>query len=205
MIDDFLAWEFSKLESLHQRYDRLWEFVWFCRCEQELNMSWRFFENFEKCIECTSWEHMYLIDNVDFVFSNTWHELRMIDNRSYIINTIIGGSIELDRIYEWSFLMPNTMSTCKTWIATWWEIQALDRFCENTSDWGLASTAWTTKKVAWYKLIIQKCVGKCSFCELLSDDFREGSWAIFLIESHSRHCSQNFYVTNKFENSRRIL
>ena len=43
---------------------------------------------------------MYLIDNVDFVFSNTWHELRMIDNRSYIVNAIIGGSIELDRIYE---------------------------------------------------------------------------------------------------------
>ena len=33
MIDDFLAWEFSKFESLHSRYDRLWEFVWFCRCE----------------------------------------------------------------------------------------------------------------------------------------------------------------------------
>ena len=144
---------------------------------------------------------MHLIDNVDFVFPNTWHELRMIDNRSYVIDTIIGGSIELDRVYERSFLMSNTMSTGKTWIATWWEIQTLDRFCENTSDWGLTCTAWTTKKVAWYKLVVQKCIGKCSFCELLSDDFWEGSWAIFLIESHSRHCSQNFYVTNKFENS----
>lgn len=141
---------------------------------------------------------MYLIDNVDLVPTSTWHELRMIDNRSYIIDAIVRCSIELDRIDKWTFLMPNTVTTGETWISIFWEMQTLYCFCENTSGWCFSGTTWTTEKIAWDKLIIQKCVGKCSFCKLLSDDFWEGSWTIFLVEGHSRHCSQNFYVTNKF-------
>ncbi len=66
--------------------------------EDELDVGWRLFNNFQKRVEALSGDHVGFIKNEDLVAVSSWGEDRTLAKFASIINSVVRCSINLDNI-----------------------------------------------------------------------------------------------------------
>ena len=62
-------------------------------------MRRRFFEGFQQGVKRRRRKHVHFIDDVDFITALSGGVLAVLSQFSYLINAIIGGSIDLNNIH----------------------------------------------------------------------------------------------------------
>ena len=62
-------------------------FVDFCGSQDKNRMGGWLFESLEQCVKCSCGQHVYFVDDVDFVAPHGWTKLYAFDDFTGIINT----------------------------------------------------------------------------------------------------------------------
>ena len=71
----------------------------FGRCEEKFNVLRRFFECLKQRIKRSSREHVYFINDVDFVGALRWRVLTVVAQFTYLIDAVVRSTIDLDHIH----------------------------------------------------------------------------------------------------------
>ena len=65
------------------------------RGQDENSMTGRFFQRFQKRIECRSRKHVYLVDDINLILANLWRDTHLLHQLTNIVHRVVGGCIKL--------------------------------------------------------------------------------------------------------------
>lgn len=89
---------------------------------------------------------MHLIDDIDLVFSLIGFESSFFDQITYILDTVVRRSVDLDTIEHIPLIESDTMTADVTWISIL-QIFAIDSFCQYSSCRSLTSSTRTCQDI----------------------------------------------------------
>ena len=72
--------------------------VFLCRCQDEYDVCRRFLQRFQKSVESSRREHVYLVDDKHFVTADLWWDTRLVHQRLDVFNRVVGGSIQFENV-----------------------------------------------------------------------------------------------------------
>ena len=72
--------------------------------KNKYSMMRRFFQCLQKGIESCLRKHVYLVDDIYFIFSNLWRDAYLFDQRAYVFYRVIGCGIQLMNVIRTLFV-----------------------------------------------------------------------------------------------------
>jgi hypothetical protein len=145
-------------------------------------MCRRFLESFEECIKCPCREHMYLIDDIDFVFSLIGRKTGFFYEVADVLYTVVRCTIDLDRVEHRPIIKCLAILTCMTGIAIL-EVETIDSLREDTSTRRLASSARSCEYIRMSDSIMDEGGSEYPRDSILSDNRVPISGAIGGVEA----------------------
>ena len=142
----------------------------FGSCKDENYMCRRFFQCFEKSIESSLREHMYLVDDEDFVFSHLRRYSCLIHKTLDMLHSVDACSIKLENIKRPLLGKRFTTLTLATGIAVGLWICTINDLSKNTRTCGLTHTTRPTEEISVCKLSACHSILQRSSERLLSHD-----------------------------------
>ena len=109
-------------------------------------MGRRFFQRFQKSVKCTGGEHVYLVDDVHFIFRFGRHEHDFVTDPADIIYAVITGGIHFNDIKKRAVDDAFTDLTFIAGIAVD-RMQTVDRTGEDFRNRGLTGASCTAEKI----------------------------------------------------------
>ena len=94
----------GEVEDLAATEDGGKDFVFLGGGEDEDGMGGRFLKRFQESVEGCLAEHVDLVDDEDFVFSDLWRNLHLLNETADVLDGVVGGSIEFVDIVGALFL-----------------------------------------------------------------------------------------------------
>ena len=86
--------------ALTARLDRRRHLVRLRRCEDEKDLRRRLLQCLEECVERFRRQHVYLVDDVDFIISRRRCELHRLAQVANLINAAIGCRVDLEHVHR---------------------------------------------------------------------------------------------------------
>ena len=116
---------------------------------------------------------MHFVNQIDFVTSQSWQVLRVIQYFAHIINASIRRRIQFNEINKTptvDFRASATNSTrCSSNTA-----DAIQGFCKNTCDGGFAHAARTSEQIGMVQTVLCQRIAQCLHNMPLPRQLREG-------------------------------
>ena len=143
----------------------------FGRCEDELDVRWWLFNDFQQGVEACRGHHMGLIDDEDLVAVACRRESCPFAQVAGIVHATVAGSVNFDNIQRPRAAI-GQLNTARAGATRYrrWALLAVQATCQDSGGSRLAATAWAGEEVRVINAVFLQSRHQGSSNVLLSDD-----------------------------------
>ncbi|AEH52138.1 hypothetical protein BCO26_0079 [Heyndrickxia coagulans 2-6] len=161
-----------KIKPLASGNDRKRNFMGLGCCQNKNDMFRGLLKCFQKCVKCADRQHMDFVDNIYFIFNNTWRVFDFVADIPDVIHACIRRRVNLDDIWDRAVCNPPADSAFVTRFPGR-SMFAVHRLCQNFSGTCFSCTPRAREKISMRCFLLQEGMLQC-FCHmLLPDDIRK--------------------------------
>ncbi len=156
--------------ALTARENRGRDLVHLCGCQDENGMRRRLLERLQQCIEGRRGKHVHLIHDVDFETALVGCEVDPITQIAHILDTRVGGCIDLDQIKETPLIERRAVVTNIAWSFVERFIQTVDCLGKQARGGGFPRAARPRKQVRMGDTPTLDCISERTYDVVLTHD-----------------------------------
>ena len=172
-------WYSFEVEYLTARENSGQDLVLLCGSQYKDHIRRRFFESLQESIEGLLREHVYLVDDVDLVFSDLWRHIGLLYQETNIIYRIVRSGIQFIYIHGSLLIESLARLASPTSFSIRQPLQTVDGTGEDACTRGLSHPTRATKEIGVSCLLLYDGAFECSGQCLLTDHRGKRIGAIF--------------------------
>ena len=119
----------------------------FGRSQHKDGVCRRFFQRFQKGIECCSGEHVHLVDDEHLVSAHLWRNTHLVDELTDVLHGVVGGGIKFVNVVAALLVEGGATLAGVASIAARRGAEAVDGFGKNAGTCGFSDAARTAKQI----------------------------------------------------------
>ena len=193
--DDVRDREPMEIKALTARYDRRRKLLRFGRGEDEQHVRGRLLERFQERVERRGREHVHLVDDEHAVFQLERRELRLLDQRTNVVDAVVRCRVDLDHVRAARRGKPARGARSARLAVL--RIEAVDRARKDLRGRRFARSARAAEQVRVGELALPHLIFQNGRDMLLPDDGRKRRGTVFAVQCASCQGFVPFRVRRK--------
>ena len=181
VCDDMRDRQTVKIEPLTAGNDRRRKLLRLGRRQNEQHVRGRLLKRFQQRVERRGRQHVDLVDDEYAIFKLQRRELRLLDQRTHVVDAVVGRRVDLDHVRAAREREPARRTLHARFAVL--RRETVDRARQNLCRARLARSARTAEQVGVGNLALPHLILENRGDMVLSDDLFEGLRTVFAIQS----------------------